>query len=81
MYQSDRSDTLAVTATGTGGLSELKGALDDSKASFAYVGIQFSKDKESKRERFIFIKWIGANCKIMRKAKVGQHGNLLLSGK
>ncbi|KAJ8487675.1 hypothetical protein ONZ45_g14248 [Pleurotus djamor] len=38
-YQSDRSDTLTVTQTGTGGLTELREVLDDSKASFAYVRI------------------------------------------
>lgn len=68
--QNDRSDKLVLTKTGTGGLSELAEALDDSKASYAYVRVTFAKDKESKRERFIFVKWIGKGCKIMRKAKV-----------
>lgn len=68
--QNDRSDKLVLTKTGTGGLSELAEALDDSKASYAYVRVTFAKDKESKRERFVFVKWIGKGCKIMRKAKV-----------
>ncbi|KAK7047351.1 hypothetical protein VNI00_006582 [Paramarasmius palmivorus] len=55
ILQSDRSDKLKVTQTGTGGLSELKEVLDDSKASFAYVRVQYSNDKESTREKFILV--------------------------
>ena len=68
--QNDRSDKLVLTKTGGGGLPELTDALDDSKASYAYVRVKFAKDKESTRERFVFVKWIGKGCKIMRKAKV-----------
>ena len=32
--------------------------------------IQYSNDKESVREKFILVIWIGPNCKVMRKAKV-----------
>jgi len=53
--QSDRSDKLVLTKTGTGGLSELKEVLDDSKASFAYVRVSYSNDKESTREKFILV--------------------------
>lgn len=69
--QSDRSDKLGVTATGTGGLAELQEKLDPAKASYAYVRITYSNDKESQREKFILVTWIGPGCKIMRKAKVG----------
>lgn len=72
-YESDRSDKLTVTTTGTGGLSELKEALDDSKASYAYVRVSYSNDKESVREKFILVVWIGPNCKVMRKAKISVH--------
>ncbi|KAF4618657.1 hypothetical protein D9613_009946 [Agrocybe pediades] len=72
-YESDRSDKLKVTGTGTGGLSELKEALDDSKASYAYVRVSYSNDKESTREKFILVVWIGPNCKVMRKAKISVH--------
>jgi hypothetical protein len=67
--QSDRSDKLVLTQTGKGGLSELKEVLDDSKASYAYVRITYSNDKESQREKFVLIIWIGPGCKVMRKAK------------
>ena len=44
--KSDRSDKLKVTASGSGGITELKDKLDDGKASFAYVRVQYSNDKE-----------------------------------
>ncbi|KAI0805968.1 actin depolymerizing protein [Irpex lacteus] len=72
-YESDRSDKLTLTATGTGGLEELREHLDDSKASYAYVRIRYSNDKESQREKFILVVWIGPSCKVMRKAKISVH--------
>jgi len=72
-YESDRSDKLELTSKGSGGLTELKDALDDSKASFAYARVTYSNDKESQREKFILIIWIGSGCKVMRKAKISVH--------
>jgi len=72
-YENDRSDKLQLTQTGTGGLSELREALDDSKASYAYVRVAYSNDKESTREKFILVVWIGPSCKVMRKAKISVH--------
>ncbi|GAW05137.1 actin depolymerizing protein [Lentinula edodes] len=72
-YESDRSDTLKLTQTGTGGLAELREVLDDSRASYAYVRVQYSNDKESIREKFVLIVWIGPRCKLMRKAKISVH--------
>ncbi|KAJ7359144.1 actin depolymerizing protein [Mycena albidolilacea] len=74
-YESDRSDTLKVTSTGTGGLDELRDALDDGKASYAYARVAFANDKESTREKFILVVWIGPNCKVMRKAKISVHSS------
>jgi hypothetical protein len=73
--QGDRSDKLVVTATGTGGLTELQEQLDPDKASYAYARVTYSNDKESQREKFILITWIGSGCKIMRKAKVRLFGS------
>lgn len=72
-YESDRSDKLAVTKSGSGGLEELREALDTNKASYAYARVTYSNDKESQREKFIFIVWIGSGCKVMRKAKISVH--------
>src|SRR5262245_45233394 len=68
LSQSERSDKLVLTQRGTGGLAELKDILDDSKASYAYVRVTYSNDKESQREKFILVVWIGPGCKVMRKA-------------
>jgi hypothetical protein len=54
-YESERSDKLQVTQTGTGGLVELREVLDDSKASYAYARVTYSNDKESTREKFILV--------------------------
>ncbi|KAJ3742724.1 ADF-like domain-containing protein [Lentinula detonsa] len=72
-YESDRSERLQLTQTGTGGLTELREVLDDSKASYAYARVQYSNDKESTREKFVLIVWIGSQCKVMRKAKISVH--------
>jgi len=72
-YETDRSDKLKVTQTGTGGLSELRDVLNDGRASYAYARVTYSNDKESSREKFILIIWIGKDCKVMRKAKISVH--------
>jgi len=72
-YESDRSDKLKVTQTGIGGLSELRDALDDSRASYGYARVTYSNDKESQREKFILVVWIGSGCKVMRKGKISVH--------
>jgi len=72
-YETDRSDKLTVTQTGTGGLTELREVLQDGRASFAYARVTYSNDKESQREKFILIVWIGPQCKVMRKAKISVH--------
>ena len=35
--------------------------------------VQYSNDKESTREKFILVIWIGPDCKVMRKAKISVH--------
>ena len=67
-YETERSDKLKLTGTGSGGLAELKNSLQDSNASFAYVRVKYSNDKESVREKFIlvvcvfFASWVDALC-------------------
>jgi len=72
-YESDKSDKLKVSQVGIGGLTELREELDDSKASYAYVRITYANDKESTRQKFILVVWIGPNCKVMRRAKISVH--------
>jgi len=69
-YETDRSDKLIVTSTGAGGLNEVVELLDEGRASYAYVRVKYSNDKESVREKFILITWIGPSCKVMRKGKM-----------
>ena len=54
-YESEKSDKLILSQVGTGGLTELREALDDSKASYAYVRITYANDKESTRQKFILV--------------------------
>ncbi len=69
-YSSPTSNTLALTATGTGPLSELAAQFDDAQAQYAYVRIEYANDTESKRVKFVLIIWIGEKTKVMRKARV-----------
>jgi hypothetical protein len=55
-----------LTATGTGGLTELKEHLEEDKASFAYVRVSYANDKESQREKFILVVWIGSSVKVSK---------------
>lgn len=48
----------------------MQDVLEDSKASYAYVRVKYANDKESQREKFILVVWIGSGCGIFRKAKV-----------
>ncbi|KAF8916509.1 ADF-like domain-containing protein [Mucidula mucida] len=72
-YENDRSDKLVLTSTGTGPVSELRDHLDEGRASYAYARVTYANDKESKREKFILVVWIGPSCKVMRKAKISVH--------
>jgi len=72
-YASAKSDVLNLTATGEGGLDELKENLREDDCAFAYARVEYSNDKESKRVKFVLIKWIGEYTKVMRKAKISVH--------
>ncbi|GAA99221.1 uncharacterized protein L969DRAFT_60497 [Mixia osmundae IAM 14324] len=65
----EKGDKLSVTATGEGGLDELKSKLDDSRASYGYARIEYAVDVESKRVRMVYIIWIGKDVKVMRRGK------------
>ncbi|CAE6469694.1 unnamed protein product, partial [Rhizoctonia solani] len=74
-YESNRSDKLKLIATGTGGLEELRTSehLGETDVAFAYVRVTYSNDKESKREKFILVTWIGKDVGGIRKGKVSVH--------
>lgn len=61
---------LALTKTGTGGLSEMAAALNDGKVQYGYVRVEYANDKESTRVKFVLVIWIGEGTKVMRKARV-----------
>ncbi|KAL1893828.1 hypothetical protein Cpir12675_003947 [Ceratocystis pirilliformis] len=68
----DLPDTkkLGLIKTGSGGLAELVGELQDDQVKYAYVRQEYANDSESTRVKFALIIWIGQNTKIMRKARV-----------
>ena len=70
LAQSDKSNALTLTSTGTGDLAELASSLQPQRASFAYVKIKYNNDEHSFREKFILVIWIGEEVKVMRRAKV-----------
>lgn len=64
------SKQLRLSKTGTGGLEELAGELDDSQVQYAYVRVEYANDAESKRVKFALVVWIGEGTRVMRKARV-----------
>lgn len=75
-YASAVGDKVVLTKTGSGGLAELAGELDDAQAQYAYVRVEYANDSESTRVKFALIIWIGEHTKVMRKARVSiESGN------
>lgn len=68
--QSDKSNALTLTSTGTGDLADLASNLQPQRASFAYAKVKYNNDEHSFREKFILVIWIGDEVKVMRRAKV-----------
>lgn len=62
-----------MSATGTGGLDELKSQLQDHQASFAYVRFTVGNDELSRRAKFVLVSWCGKDVKVIRKAKLSVH--------
>ncbi|KAI9638564.1 uncharacterized protein MKK02DRAFT_22449 [Dioszegia hungarica] len=72
-YESDKSNTLTLTSTGTGDLADLASNFQPSRASYAYAKVKYNNDEHSFREKFILVIWIGDEVKVMRRAKVSVH--------
>ncbi|KAK0634185.1 hypothetical protein B0T14DRAFT_599276 [Immersiella caudata] len=70
-YAAPTGAALTLSATGSGGLSELAEHLDDTQVQYAYARVEYANDAESKRIKFAFVVWIGSNTKVMRKARAG----------
>lgn len=68
-YAAATGNKLALTKTGSGGLSELSSELDDSQVQYAYARVEYANDSESTRVKFVMIIWIGSSAKVMRKAR------------
>ncbi|KAI1199235.1 hypothetical protein F5X97DRAFT_322648 [Nemania serpens] len=69
-YAGSAGDRLALAGTGTGGLAELAGRLDQAQAQYGYVRVEYANDTESKRVKFALVIWIGEGTRVMRKARV-----------
>lgn len=69
-YASASGAELKLSATGSGGLQELAGALADDQAQYGYARVEYANDTESKRVKFVLVIWIGEHTKVMRKARV-----------
>lgn len=69
-YTGPTGNKLVLSKTGTGGLAELAGELDNSEVQYAYVRVEYANDAESKRVKFALVVWIGEGTKVMRKARV-----------
>lgn len=69
-YAAATGNKLALSQTGSGGVSEMAAALDDGQVQYGYVRVEYANDSESTRVKFAFIAWIGENTKVMRKARV-----------
>lgn len=68
--QSDKSNTLTLSETGTGDLAEFTSKLQPQRASFGYVRVKYANDDHSFREKFCLVIWIGEEVKVMRRARV-----------
>jgi hypothetical protein len=69
-YAAATGNKLTLSQTGTGGISELAAAFDDSQVQYGYVRVEYANDKESTRVKFVLVVWLGENAKVMRKARV-----------
>eukprot|EP00163_Fabomonas_tropica_P032464 TRINITY_DN8154_c0_g1_i2.p1 TRINITY_DN8154_c0_g1~~TRINITY_DN8154_c0_g1_i2.p1 ORF type:complete len:152 (-),score=53.17 TRINITY_DN8154_c0_g1_i2:210-665(-) len=70
----DSNKSFTLIESGSGGLSELKGKLDDSKVQFAgfrctAVDSAAGVGAERRSPKFVFVAWVGPNVGALKKAK------------
>jgi len=74
-YSETNKDALSVLATGSGGLADMKKYFKDSDIVFALLSVVI-EEKESgedyKTTKFVFIPWVGPDCKPLIKARSSQ---------
>ena len=63
---------IGVQKTGQAGWSEFVSHFDDDQAQFGFIRVT-TGDSESKRTKFVFVSWVGANVGALKKAKVSVH--------
>merc|ERR1711879_76927 len=70
-YSEAKKDTLELASKGAGNpVTEIKPLLKEDQVMFAYAKINYANDKESTRNKFILVIYIGPQVKVMRRAKV-----------
>jgi len=72
VYHYEGASKITVKGTGSGGLDELKGILEDDQVHYGYLRVT-SGDNESKRSKFVFISWVGERVGPLKRAKVSVH--------
>ncbi|CAD6576844.1 MAG: hypothetical protein CYPHOPRED_006103 [Cyphobasidiales sp. Tagirdzhanova-0007] len=78
-YCEGKKDKLELAKKGTGNaIAEIKPLLKDDQAMYGYARIDYANDKESQRQKFILIIYIGTQVKVMRRAKISvQKGDVV----
>ncbi len=72
VYGYEGNNKIVVQGSGSGGLEELKGILQDDQVHYGYLRV-VSGDSESKRAKFVFISWVGEKVGALKRAKVSVH--------
>jgi len=71
-YSDTAKNTLDFIGSGTGGVEELKGRLEETKASYGLVRVT-DKIDNSVTIKFVFIVWCGEKVPFVRKAQITTH--------
>ena len=71
-YAGNMGNKLELSATGTGGITELASRLDNTQVAYAYVRVEYANDAESKRIKFYMVVWRGSGIKPKRKFRMNQ---------
>jgi len=69
----DNTNKLALTATGEGGMNELKGRLRNEAiqvGAFRVVGVDNRETTVSRRPKFVWFTFIGSGVSVLKKARV-----------